>query len=120
MISHQWLRELKRRGFRTAIGIYFEIPDREQVWAGSYKEDKQLITADEAAAFLFKSELLGYEVIVPRSIRAAEIVRSRHLPQVLGWRYYPNSNNTAPFCGCSYCQRGAIKSQKLRQRYECE
>ena len=29
--THQWLRELKRFGGRTIIGIYFRIPDDEVV-----------------------------------------------------------------------------------------
>lgn len=24
LISHQWVREIKRRGFRSAVGVYFQ------------------------------------------------------------------------------------------------
>ena len=118
VISHQWLRELKRRGFRTAVGIYFGIPDNESVWAGRYNEKKEELTASEAAGVLMREEILGYEVVIPRSIKAGEIASIRRLPQVIGWRYYPESHGRPPFCGCSYCQRGNIKSRKIRERYE--
>lgn len=96
VVSHQWLREMKRRGFKTAVGVYFAIPDSEEVWAGKYNEEKQLLSANSAAGYLFEHETLGYEVIIPRSINASEILKVRHLPQILGWRYYPNSNNQVP------------------------
>jgi hypothetical protein len=37
-VSHQWLRELKRRGARTLIGVYFRIPDGEPVIVGHFRE----------------------------------------------------------------------------------
>jgi hypothetical protein len=118
IISHQWLRKLKRRGFRTAVGIYFRISDSEAVWAGKYNEKKEELTAAKAAQVLMKEEILGYEVVIPRSIKACEIISIRHLPQVLGWRHFPNAHGKPPFCGCSYCQRGNINSRRIRQRYE--
>jgi hypothetical protein len=36
-LSHQWLRELKRRNQRTIMGVYFRVPDDEQVWVGHYR-----------------------------------------------------------------------------------
>ncbi len=33
-VSHQWLRELKRIGQRTIVGVYFRIPDEQKVMAG--------------------------------------------------------------------------------------
>ena len=118
LVSHQWIRELKRRGFRQAVGVYFRIPDSEQVWAGIYNKPKQQVTASVAAAMLRESEAVGFEVIIPRSIKAAELKYIRAIPQVLGWRYYPEAKGKPPFCGCSYCQRGSIKSRKLQLRYE--
>ena len=35
-VSHQWLRELKRRGQGAIAGIYFRIYDDESVWCGHY------------------------------------------------------------------------------------
>src|SRR5256885_152494 len=52
MLSHQWVRELKRRGHRSAVGIYFKIADDELVWAGLYNKEKVRMTAAQAAALL--------------------------------------------------------------------
>lgn len=119
LLSHQWLRELKRRGFRVAVGVYFRVPDQEQVWAGRYNQPKTLLTAAEAAAWLRRDQLLGFEVIIPRAIAAADITAIRALPQTLGWRYYPGAHGV-PVCGCPYCQRGNYNSRRLRERYESQ
>jgi hypothetical protein len=118
VISHQWVRELKRRGFRQAVGVYFRVPDAEIVWAGAYNQPKQSVTAATAAAMLRESGAMGFEVVIPRSITAAEVRYVRALPQVLGWRYFPEAKGRPPFCGCAYCQRGLIRSRGLRERYE--
>jgi len=114
-VTHQWLRELKRRGHRTAIGIYFRLPDDEPVWAGQYNKAKAPLTAAEAANTLRQSGMLGYEVIIPRAIGPREITAIRALPQTIGWRFFPGSHDRAP-CGCDYCQRGEIKARRIRER----
>lgn len=63
MLSHQWVRELARRGHRSAIGVYFRLADEQPVWAGAYNEPKQLCTAAAAAAKLHTQRILGFEVI---------------------------------------------------------
>lgn len=118
VVTHQWVRELKRQGFRTAVGVYFRISDAEHVWAGQYNQPKISITAAESVATLRQSNQLGFEVVIPRSIQPSEIKYIRHLPQMIGWRYYPDAKGKPPFCGCSYCQRGRIKSRQIRERYE--
>src|SRR5215475_6088930 len=88
-VSHQWLRELKRRGPGTVAGVYFRIPDEETVWVGHYNQSHQQMTAAAAAELMSGSENLeGYEVVIPRRIGKTEIHRTRILPQVVGWRYY--------------------------------
>src|SRR5215470_16693587 len=73
-ISHQWLRELKRRGGNTIVGVYFRVPDEETVWVGHYNQAHQQMTAVEAAALMTTTENReGYEVIVPRRIDKKEI-----------------------------------------------
>ncbi len=118
-ISHQWLRELKRRGQRTIVGVYFRIPDNELVLVGHYRELHQPFTASQAARIVMQSDNAeGYEVIVPRKIERREIHRIRSLPHVVGWRYCPQSHGKKP-CGCPVCQpRGTIKSRRLREAYE--
>lgn len=118
LISHQWVRELKKRGFRVAVGVYFRIADDEKVFAGLYNSEKKLTTASQALAWLKDNETLGYEVIIPRSINASEVRSIRSLPQGIGWRHFPGAHERGIFCGCDYCQRGAIKSRRIRERYE--
>jgi hypothetical protein len=114
-ISHQWLRELKRGGRGPIAGVYFRIPDPESVWIGHYGRAHQEMTAAEAVAvFCFGKQLEGFEVIIPRRIRAGEIHRTRQLPQVVGWRYWPGAHGTKP-CGCDFCQRGLYGARRIRE-----
>ena len=117
-VSHQWLRELKRRGRGPIAGIYFRVPDAETVWLGHYNQAHQQMTAAEATAAIHEAESAeGFEVIIPRRITAKEIHRVRRLPQIVGWRYYPGSHGKRP-CGCPYCQRGEYGAKRLREKYE--
>jgi hypothetical protein len=60
------------------------------------------MTAAEAAAEYSAAESReGWEVIIPRRIAAKEIHRVRSLPQVVGWRYYPDAQGKPPFCTSS-------------------
>mgnify|MGYP001620145863 CR=1 FL=1 len=120
VITHQWVRELKRSGFKTAIGIYFRIPDDQPVWHGLFGRLKTLATAAEAAAILARDETLGFETIIPRSIGANEIRAVRPLPQTLGWRYYPDAQKRGLFCRCRFCNRGKIRSRRLWEGYETD
>lgn len=117
LISHQWLRELKRTGFKTAVGVYFKLPDNEAVWIGHYQQTKILTTAAHAVAVLHQTQALGFEVLIPRTIKPSEIKTIRALPQTLGWRYFPEAKGKPPFCGCDYCQRGQIKSKRIKAMY---
>lgn len=118
-VSHQWLRELKRRGVGPMAGVYFRIDDCEIVSLGHYNQSHQEMTAAAAVAAMMSSESReGFEVIIRRKIKASEIHRVRALPQVVGWRYYPASHGRKP-CGCPCCcQRGEYGARKIRERYE--
>jgi hypothetical protein len=117
-VSHQWLRELKRKGQGAIAGVYFRIDDEEVVSIGHYNQAHQRMTATEAAAVVMSSESPeGFEIIIGRKILATEIHRVRELPQIVGWRYYPQSHGRKP-CGCEFCQRGEYGAKKLRDRYE--
>jgi hypothetical protein len=119
-VSHQWVREMRRRGQGPMAGVYFRIPDREPVWVGHYNQNHQEMTAAEAVALMMSAENVeGFEVIVPRKIRKDEIHRVRRLPQITGWRYYPGSHGKVP-CGCPFCQRGLYGARKLRAAYEAD
>lgn len=119
-VSHQWLRELKRRGQGAIAAIYFRVPDDEIVWLGHYNHSHRQMTATEAVRAIHgATPAEGFEVIVPRRIDAKEIHRVRTLPQVVGWRYYPGAHGKRP-CGCPYCQRGEYGGRRLREKYESE
>jgi len=116
-ISHQWLRELKRRNSGPIAGIYFRIPDDVQVWVGHYGQAHRWMTANEATAEFMKADSReGWEVVIPRRIDVSEIHRIRRLPQVVGWRYKPGSHGFKP-CGCDFCQRGQYGAKRLRDEY---
>jgi hypothetical protein len=52
----------------------------------------------------------GLEVPVPRRVAAREILRVRNIPQLMGWRFFPESKNTSttwlPW-------KGAIKRRRV-------
>ena len=117
-VSHQWLRELRRRNQGPLVGVYFRIADSELVTVGHYGKQPERMTAAEATAVIMSCQAAeGYEIIVLRSIAPTEIHRVRRLPQVIGWRYHPGSHGKRP-CGCPYCQRGQYGARKLRDQYE--
>jgi hypothetical protein len=116
-ISHQWLRELMRRGCGSMVGVYFRIPDDEVVWVGHYGQSHRPMTAAEAAAEFTNAENReGWEVVIPRRIDAKEFHRVRSLPQVIGWRYFPGAKGKPPRCTCKFCTRGDYRAVRLRER----
>ena len=87
-ISHQWLRELKRRGARTLVGVYFKLDSKTLVFAGKYNQEHRHIELGEAIKEIMSlDDPLGYELIIDRKIEAKEVEKIRTLPQKLGWRY---------------------------------
>ncbi|MGL4423322.1 MAG: hypothetical protein ACRCZF_21875 [Gemmataceae bacterium] len=116
-VSHQWLRELKRRNQGSIAGVYFRVPDDEQVWVGHYSQAHRWLSAAEAVAeFAAAEDAQGWEVVIPRRIEAAELHRVRELPQVVGWRFSTEAKGKPPFCTCKYCTRGEYGAQRLRER----
>ncbi len=142
-VSHQWLRELRRNGQRSWVGVYFRIADDEEILVGHYSSSLVAMTAAQAAALISgvqdnvptlarendkKSNAVqrgkrppsspeGYQVIISRPIEKAEILRIRHLPQVLGWRYSPGAHERPP-CVCLCCERGSYGISKLKKAVE--
>lgn len=116
-ISHQWARELKRRGERTMVAIHFKLADNEPVWVGRYNEPHQQVTAGEAIrTIMVASDAQGYEIIVLRPIEKHEIHAMRAVPYGIGWRYMPGAHERKA-CLCPWCVRGDIKSQRLKRYY---
>jgi hypothetical protein len=116
-VSHQWLRELKRRNTGAIVGVYFRITDDEPVWVGHYNQHHAQMTAAESVAqFDAAEDRQGWEVVIPCRIEAKAIQRIRMLPQVIGWRYWPGAKGRKPFCACKFCSRGEYGAKKLRER----
>jgi hypothetical protein len=114
--SHQWLRELRRLGSTPLVAIDFLVPDEEELRAGHYSTPHVTMTAAEAVGvILHADDPRGYEVVIPRKIEAGELQRTRHVPQVVGWRYWPDAHGQQP-CSCVVCQRGTYKAAQLRHR----
>ncbi len=118
-ISHQWIRELRRRGSRVLAGVYFRLPSTETVWAAKYHEPhREMPLADAVKELRALSDPLGYEVFVARKIGPSEIEKVRSLPHGVGWRYKPHAHGK-PLCGCPVClPRGSARSKAIRERLE--
>lgn len=119
-VSHQWLRELKRSGARTYVGVYFKLDSKTLVYAGKYNQEHNHIPLGEAIKEIMSlDDPLGYELIVDRKIEAKEIEKIKLLPQKVGWRYYPSSHNKRPACACPVCiSPGSVKGKRLREKIE--
>jgi hypothetical protein len=110
--TFQWLRELKRRGHRTAVGVQFRIDDRQEVWLGHFGQPHERLSAAEAVGRYMKTvDPRGLQVLVPRRVTRSEIMRIRKVPQLMGWRFSPNSKNT----GTTWWPRfkGGIKVRRV-------
>lgn len=119
-VNHQWLRELKRNGAKTYVGIYFRIASGELVYAGRYNQPHRHITLGEAIKEIMELEdPLGYELIIDKKIEPKEITSIKHLPQNIGWRYKPGSKGTKP-CPCGFCLKGTIKGKRTQKRLDEE
>lgn len=102
--THQWLREIKmNRSANNIIGVYFKIPDDETVFYGQYRTELTKSTAAQAhKAFNENEDKMGFQVIVARKITKREITKTKNLPQVIGWRHFPNAHETTR-CLCPAC-----------------
>ena len=110
--TFQWLRELRRRGFRKMCAIQFKIPDAEIVSVGRYAQPHIDMTAAEAVAtFRRLDDARGFEVLIVRAIKPKEITRLRSVPQVVGWRYYPEAKGKLPL----WPRKGEIKGSRIRR-----
>ncbi|MFF4419093.1 hypothetical protein ACFYY8_41725 [Streptosporangium sp. NPDC001559] len=119
-LTHQWGRELHRRGGRrTMVAVDFRLPDDEPVLVGRYNHRHVERTSAEAAALIAGCEdARGYEVFVRRPIGAKEIHRVRAINRVTGWRYMPDAHGMFP-CPCPMCLgRGGYGIAKIRKKAE--
>ncbi|GAA3019145.1 hypothetical protein GCM10020229_33000 [Kitasatospora albolonga] len=122
-VTHQWLRELARRGTRGGgmVAVHLRLDDGQPVLVGHYrdraKSAQRTVTAAEAVRRVRElGDPLGWEVFVPRAVTAGEVRRVRAVPQGVGWRYAPGVHGTRP-CVCFGCQgRGEYGGRRLRER----
>lgn len=119
--SHQWVRELKRRGMRSIAAAYFRLRSDAHVWVGKYNGEHRLVPLGHAAGLIMREpDPRGWEIVVRGAVPPGQIHAIRPVPQVVGWRFFPESHDKGPWkCLCSFClagQRGDIKSRRLRER----
>jgi hypothetical protein len=116
LVSHQWMRELRRGGAKVMSGVYFKLRDDELVWAGKYSAPHQKMKLGAAVALLNSLEdKLGFELFIERKIQPYEILYARTQSKIVGWRYKPHAHGKAP-CPCPACLPfGGIKTLKIRQ-----
>lgn len=109
--THQWSRELKRRGTRTLICVQFRIADDESVMVGKYSGEKMEMTASEAlSTVMIHTDPRGLEVVIPRKIAPREISHTYPAPRLTGWRYYPDAKGESLFATAN----GAIAGRSGR------
>jgi hypothetical protein len=118
VVSHQWMRELRRRRGQSLLAARIRVDDAEPVLVGKYNEEHVQVHAAEAIGIARKhQDPMGLEVILPRSVKPKEIESVYRPPKVVGWRYYPAARGRRP-CGCPYCQKGEPFGKRLREAYE--
>ena len=120
-LTHQWVRELRRRHSGALVAVHLRLPDDEPVTVGHFGESPREVTAARAIALVRElSDPRGYQVFVPRAVTAAEVRQIRNVPQGVGWRYLPGAHGRRP-CSCPAClQRGAYGMAKVRRRFPYE
>ncbi len=109
----QWLRALKIMARTTSCAVQFRLGDQEPVLVGHYREWPKAMTAAEAVGlFLSSSDPRGMQVLVPRSVEAREVQRIRAVPQLVGWRYYPDAHGRPR----RWPESGSINAARTRNR----
>lgn len=103
---------MKRDGYQTAGAVQFKIPDSELVSVGRFAKPHRDMTAAEAVAlFLERDDARGLEVMIMRKIEPKEITRIRFIPQIVGWRFYPDAKGNPPL----WPGKGMIKASRIRE-----
>lgn len=119
VLTHSWMRELKRMGTTSLVAVTFKIGDEEPAFVRHYREQPQAMTAAAATGVIHaRPDPRGYEIVVPRSIDPREIVRIAVLPRGIGWRYMPEAKSTDRWpCDCPMCvPRGEVNARRYRMR----
>ena len=118
-LTYSWMRDLKPWGRSSLVAIVVLAEGGKTLYACHYRERPVAMTAAEACGMIRNREdPRGFEIIIPRRIAPAEIVRIAGLPKGIGWRYAPEFKNSARFpCDCPSClPRGEVKARRYRER----
>jgi len=114
VVSHQWMRELRRGRGQNLLAARIRIDDGEMVLLGKYNGEHMEVRAADAIGIVREHvDPLGLEVILPRSVKPKEIEALYRPPKVTGWRFYPAARGRRP-CTCDYCQKGEPFGRRLR------
>ena len=118
-LTHQWTREIMKWTRQPMIGVYFRIGDDEPVRFGRYNTVMRKLPAGGAVGEMRKEpDPRGFQIIVDRAIKTAEISRVTPLRGVIGWRHWPDAHGRRP-CGCPGClARGEPGARRIRLRYD--
>jgi hypothetical protein len=118
LLTHQWVRELRRWHPGVLVAVDVRVPDDEMVLVGHYRRKPVELPASEAVGLVRRAtDPRGYEIFVPRAIGAGEVRRVRGVSQGIGWRYWPDAHGARP-CVCPVCvQPGLPGAGKLRKRF---
>ncbi|RAG83901.1 HEAT repeat domain-containing protein [Streptacidiphilus pinicola] len=121
-LTHQWLGEIARFGTRGGlVAVQVRLDDAQPVLVGHYRDRARGAQAAVPAAEAVRrvaalDDPRGWEVFVPRAVRAAEIHRIRRAPRALGWRHVPDAHGSRPCTCCGCRQPGTYGSRRLRTR----
>jgi len=117
LVTHQWMRDLRRFRKVPKIAVQFRVPDKETVYVGRYDDEKTSVSATKASEIVSRHKApFGLEVVIPRKIFPKEIMKFYTPPKIVGWRYWPEAKGHKP-CPCYICQRGLPYSRKINERY---
>jgi hypothetical protein len=114
LVTHQWLRELRRWHRERLVAIYFSISSDEAVYAGRYgREKRHGVIGELLPAIVRQPE--GAEVVIPRRILRREIHKIASLRQDIGWVENPDTSDKYD-CVCPACLPPGVPRIKRRLR----
>jgi hypothetical protein len=120
-ITHQWTREVMKWRRQPLVGVYFRVPDDEEIEFGHYNDGRGLIriAASIATGTVRRAaDARGFEIILRRPIEREEITRIAPVRGIVGWRHIPDAHQRKP-CGCPvWVGKGEPGGRRLRERYE--
>ncbi len=104
---------------RSIVGVYFRLRSDATVWGHFNQRHRQMTLGQAIGVIMHAPDPMGFQLVVPASIDARAIHTIRRVPQVVGWRHFPDSHIRGPWkCLCDLClqsQKGQIKSRRLRR-----